>query len=94
MAQKTKSKTRNFDPVRAAAVEGLVLIEQGQQADYAIESVIRDRHFRPLDIRFLSQLVNGDTKMRRRLDHELRVYLAKPSGVLRLLLANVLRLGL
>ena len=94
MAQKTKSKTRNFDPVRAAAVEGLVLIEQGQQADYAIESVIRDKHFRPLDIRFLSQLVNGATKMRRRLNHELRFYLAKPSTNLPLLLANVLRLGL
>ena len=94
MAQKTKSKFKSFDPVRAAAVEGLVLIEQGQQADYAIESVVKDRHFRPLDIRFLSQLVNGTTKMRRRLDHDLRFYLAKPSGALPLLLANVLRLGL
>ncbi len=94
MVQKTKSKTRNFDPVRAAAVESLVLIEQGQQADYAIEGVIRDKNFRPLDIRFLSQLVNGATKMRRRLDHELRFYLAKPSTNLPLLLANVLRLGL
>ncbi len=94
MVQKTKSKTRNFDPVRAAAVECLVLIEQGQQADYAIEGVIRDKNFRPLDIRFLSQLVNGATKMRRRLDHELRFYLAKPSTNLPLLLANVLRLGL
>ena len=91
MVQKTKSKTRNFDPVRAAAVESLVLIEQGQQADYAIEGVIRDKNFRPLDIRFLSQLVNGATKMRRRLDHELRFYLAKPSTNLPLLLANVLR---
>lgn len=94
MVQKTKSKTRNFDPVRAAAVESLVLIEQGQQADYAIEGVIRDKNFRPLDIRFLSQLVNGATKMRRRLDYELRFYLAKPSTNLPLLLANVLRLGL
>ncbi|MCH7947204.1 MAG: 16S rRNA (cytosine(967)-C(5))-methyltransferase RsmB [candidate division Zixibacteria bacterium] len=94
MVQKTKTKTRGFDPVRAAAVESLVLIEQGQQADYAIEGVIRDKNFRPLDIRFLSQLVNGATKMRRRLDHELRFYLAKPSTNLPLLLANVLRLGL
>ena len=94
MVQKTKTKARGFDPVRAAAVESLVLIEQGQQADYAIEGVIRDKNFRPLDIRFLSQLVNGATKMRRRLDHELRFYLAKPSTNLPLLLANVLRLGL
>ena len=94
MVQKTKTKARGFDPVRAAAVECLVLIEQGQQADYAIEGVIRDKNFRPLDIRFLSQLVNGATKMRRRLDHELRFYLAKPSTNLPLLLANVLRLGL
>ena len=94
MVQKTKTKARGFDPVRATAVECLVLIEQGQQADYAIEGVIRDKNFRPLDIRFLSQLVNGATKMRRRLDHELRFYLAKPSTNLPLLLANVLRLGL
>jgi len=32
--------------------------------------------------------------MRRRLDHEIRFYLAKPSTNLPLLLANILRLGL
>ena len=36
------SQTRTFDPVRAAAVEALVLIEQGQQSDEAIQQHIRD----------------------------------------------------
>jgi len=94
MASVTQIKSRSFDPVRAAAVEALVLIEQGQQADDAIHSVARGKNFRPIDIRFLFQLVNGTTKMRRRLDHELRFYLARPSTNLPLILSNILRLGL
>lgn len=92
MAQGIKAKS--FDPVRAAAVEALVLIEQGQQDDEALYAVTHGKKFRPLDIRFLYQLVNGTTKMRRRLDHELRFYLAKPSANLPLILSNILRLGL
>ncbi|HEX2896695.1 MAG TPA: transcription antitermination factor NusB, partial [candidate division Zixibacteria bacterium] len=92
MAQPTKSRT--FDPVRAAAVEALVLIEQGRQDNEALQSVTEGKKFRPLDIRFLYQLVNGTTKMRKRLDHELRFYLAKPSANLPLMLSNILRLGL
>jgi 16S rRNA (cytosine967-C5)-methyltransferase len=92
MAQGEKKKT--FDPVRRAAVEALVLIEQGMQDDEALHSVTNGKKFRPLDIRFLYQLVNGTTKMRRRLDHELRFYLAKPSANLPLILSNILRLGL
>ncbi len=94
MIKPTESKSQTFDPVRAAAVEALVLIEQGQQSDEAIQGVSRGKKFRPLDIRFLFQLVNGTTKMRRRLDHELRFYLAKPSANLPLILSNILRLGL
>ncbi len=94
MIKTTESKSRTFDPVRAAAVEALVLIEQGQQDDEALFAVTHGRKFRPLDIRFLYQLVNGATKMRRRLDHELRFYLAKPSSNLPLILSNILRLGM
>ena len=87
-------KTKTFDPVRSAAVEALVLIEQGEQSDEAIHSVTHGKKFRPLDIRFLFQLVNGTTKMRRRLDHELHFYLAKPSAKIPLILSNIFRLGL
>jgi 16S rRNA (cytosine967-C5)-methyltransferase len=41
----------------------------------------------------LTQLVNGTTKMRRRLDHEIKFYLARPSVPLKPVLANILRLG-
>jgi len=92
MAQGLKNKSH--DPVRAAAVEALVLIEQGMQDDDALHSVTQGKKFRPLDIRFLYQLVHGTTKMRRRLDHELRFYLAKPSANLPIILSNILRLGL
>lgn len=88
------AKTKDFDPVRAAAVEALVLIERGEQADDAIYGVTHGKNFRPIDIRFLFQLVNGTTKMRRRLDHELRFFLAKPSAKIPLILSNILRLGL
>jgi len=89
-----QGKTRSYDPVRAAAVEALILIEQGEQSDDAIHGVTRGKNFRPIDIRFLMQLVNGTTKLRRRLDHELRFYLARPAEELPLIISNILRLGL
>jgi 16S rRNA (cytosine967-C5)-methyltransferase len=82
-----------FDPVRGAALEALILIQQGDQTDTAIAKVTSGRRFRPLDIRFLLQIVNGATKMRRRLDHEIRFFLARPSVELSLKLSNILRLG-
>ncbi|HKK21995.1 MAG TPA: transcription antitermination factor NusB, partial [candidate division Zixibacteria bacterium] len=86
-------KHNRFDPVRAAAVEALILIEQGEQVDAAVIRVTQGRDFRPIDRRFLLQLVNGSTKMRRRLDHAIKFYLAKPSTELPLKLSNILRLG-
>jgi 16S rRNA (cytosine967-C5)-methyltransferase len=87
------SQTRKFDPVRAGALEAMSRIEQGEQTDQAIKAVMRKNRFRPLDVRFLLQLVNGATKMRARLDHEIKFYLARPARGLRPRLANILRLG-
>jgi 16S rRNA (cytosine967-C5)-methyltransferase len=92
-AQTATSQPRKHDPVRAAALEALILIEQGDQTEEAVNSVLEGKKFRPLDKRFLLQLVNGTTKMRRRLDHEIKFYLAKPSHDLPLILSNILRLG-
>jgi 16S rRNA (cytosine967-C5)-methyltransferase len=88
-----KTGQRRYDPIRAAAIEVLVLIEQGEQTDDAVGYIIGDRKLRPIDKRFLLQLVNGTTKMRRRLDHEMKFYLARPSRDLPLKLKNILRLG-
>jgi len=88
-----KKKNTNFDTVRAAAIEAIILIEQGEQTESAIQSVLHNRNFRPLDKRFILQLVNGTTKMRRRLDHIIKFYLAKPSAKLPIKLANILRMG-
>lgn len=88
-----QNKKQKYDLVRAAALEALVLIEQGEHMDTALASVMNSRDFRPLDKRFILQLVNGTTKMRRRLDHDIKFYLAKPSSELPILLANILRLG-
>jgi len=93
MPDRKEHPPHKYDRVRAAAVEALVLIEQGEQADNAVRNVSAGRSFRPIDRRFLLQLVNGTTKMRRRLDHEIRYYLARPSNELPLILANILRLG-
>ena len=87
------SKTHKYDPVRAAAVQALILIQQGEQPEEALQHVSDGKEFRPLDMRFLLQLVNGTTKMQRRLDHEIKFYLAKPSQELPIILANILRLG-
>ncbi|HOP07720.1 MAG TPA: 16S rRNA (cytosine(967)-C(5))-methyltransferase RsmB [candidate division Zixibacteria bacterium] len=89
-----KKNDRRFDFVRAAAVKALVLIEQGEQTDIAVTEVMSEGQFRPIDRRFLMQLVNGATKMRRRLDYELKFYLSRPSADLPLKLSNILRLGL
>ncbi len=87
------STGREHDPVRAAAVEALVLIQQGMQPEAAVQQVSHGKTFRAIDRRFLLQLVNGTTKMRRRLDHEIKFYLAKPSHELPILLSTILRLG-
>lgn len=93
MVQVTRYNTQKFDPVRAAAIEALVLIEQGEPFDITIKNVCQGKDFRSLDKRFLLQLVNGTTKMRRRLDHEIKFYLAKPSASLPIILQNILRMG-
>ncbi|MFQ5454233.1 MAG: transcription antitermination factor NusB, partial [Candidatus Zixiibacteriota bacterium] len=79
-------KQVKYDAVRAAALQALILLEQGTQIDIALTNVMKGKKFRPLDKRFLLQLVNGTTKMRRRLDHEIKFYLAKPSEKLPLIL--------
>ncbi len=84
---------KKFDVVRAAALEALISIEQGQQTDSAVSSVMSGKNFRPIDKRFLLQLVNGTTKMRRRLDHEIKFYLSRPGTELPPKLSNILRLG-
>ncbi len=94
MAETTShSGDKTFDRVRAAALEALVLIQQGEQTETAIGHVTEGKRFRPIDQRFLLQLVNGATKMRRRLDYEIRFYLARPSVNLSIKLMNLLRLG-
>ena len=84
---------RPYDQVRAASLEAIVLIEQGEQTEGAVHAVTHGRQFRPIDLRFLQQLVNGTTKMRRRLDHEMRYYLARPSAELPVKVSNILRMG-
>ncbi len=86
-------KTKRYDPVRALVIEALLLIEEGEATDRAVVKVLTDRKLKPLDKRFLLQLVNGTTKMRRRLDHEIKFYLARPSMKLPPRLRNILRLG-
>lgn len=88
-----KAPATGHDPVRAAALEAILLIEAGQQSDAAVRRVLDGKKLRPLDQRFIMQLVNGTTKMRRRLDFEIKFYLARPSIPLAPALANILRLG-
>ncbi|MDF1544133.1 MAG: 16S rRNA (cytosine(967)-C(5))-methyltransferase RsmB [bacterium] len=93
MADKKRKVNTKFDPVREAALQALVLIEQGQQTDEAISTVCEGKEFRQLDNRFIMQLVNGTVKMRRRIDYEVKFYLARPAKDLPILLQNIIRLG-
>ena len=90
----SQNDNQKYDIVRAACIEALVLLEQGESLDSSIKMAVSNKNFRPLDRRFFLQLVNGTIKMRRRLDHELKFYLSKPADKLPLKLNNILRLGL
>ncbi len=92
-APKQSGKRRPYDPVRAVALDAIMLIEQKHQTEEAISEARKGKRLTPLDIRFILQLVNGTTKMRRRLDYEIKFYLARPSIPLSPPLSNVLRLG-
>jgi 16S rRNA (cytosine967-C5)-methyltransferase len=88
------TKEKKYDPVRAAAVEIIGLVEtEKYTTEAAMAEVIKDRSFSPLDIRFLRQLVNGTIKLKRRLDHDIRFFLSKPSEKLPRRLTDILRLG-
>ena len=88
------TKEKKYDPVRAAAVEIMGLVEtEKYTSEGAMAEVIKDRSFSPLDIRFLRQLVNGTIKLKRRLDHDIKFFLSKPSEKLPRRLTDILRLG-
>jgi 16S rRNA (cytosine967-C5)-methyltransferase len=88
------NKVKKYDPVRAAAIEAIGLVETGKfTADEAISALVEKSQFRPLDKRFLRQLVNGTVKLKRRLDHDIRFFLSKPSEKLPRRLIDILRLG-
>jgi len=85
---------QKFDPVRGAAIEILGLIESGRfTATEAIQMATAKRSLSDLDLRFIRQLVNGTVKMKRRLDHDIRFYLSKPSEKMSQRLIDILRLG-
>ena len=87
-------KEHKIDPVRALAVEAIGLVEAGKHTtEEAIAAVIPEKNLSPLDIRFLRQLVNGTVKLKRRLDHDMRFFLAKPSEKMPRKLIDILRLG-
>ncbi len=85
---------KKFDPARAAVVEILLLVESSRiTAEEAIHQIIESYQFSDLDKRFIRQLANGIIKMKRRLDHDFKFYLTKPSEKLSPRLINILRLG-
>lgn len=87
-------KTKKYDPVRAAAVEILGLVEAGTESvENALHAAIEFHTMDTRDIRFLRQLVYGTIKMKRRLDHDYRKFLSRPSQKLSQRLIDILRLG-
>lgn len=70
-----------------------MLITDGRQTDDAIRMATEGQTLRPLDFRFIQQLVNGVVKMQRRLDTEIKAYLARPDKPMSRKLRQILRLG-
>lgn len=63
-------------------------------ANETIELFCKNYHLSNLDRRFVSELVNGTTKMRRRLDYVLSFFLEKEIDDLPPWIKNILRLGI
>jgi 16S rRNA (cytosine967-C5)-methyltransferase len=75
-------------------VEAIGLVEGDKyNTEESILITTEKKSFSALDKRFLRQLVNGVVKMKRRLDHDIRFYLSRPSEKLPYQLRNILRLG-
>jgi len=85
---------KKYDPARAAVIEIMGLVEAGKHTtDEATHEIIRAGRFAPLDIRFIRQLANGTIKLKKRLDHDMRFFLSKPSEKLPRKMTDILRLG-
>jgi 16S rRNA (cytosine967-C5)-methyltransferase len=93
MAERRSTAQQKYDPVRGVALAALERIERGSQVDEAVRRAAAGQTLRPLDMRFILQMVNGSTKMKRRLDSEIRRFLTKPFAQLPPRLHVVLRLG-
>jgi 16S rRNA (cytosine967-C5)-methyltransferase len=79
---------------REIALEILYEIEMKSAfANETIELFCKNYHLSNLDRRFVSELVNGTTKMRRRLDYVLSFFLEKEINDLTPWIRNILRLG-
>ena len=79
---------------REIALKILYEIEvNGAFANETIELFCKNYHLSNLDRRFVSELVNGTTKMRRRLDYVLSFFLEKEMEDLPPWIINILRLG-
>lgn len=90
----TETKQNKYDPVRGAAMDILCEAEKlRRNADEIIIDFIHRHNFDARDIRFLRQLVHGSIKLKRRLDHDIRFYLSRPSEKLPIRLQAILRLG-
>ncbi|MFQ5606425.1 MAG: 16S rRNA (cytosine(967)-C(5))-methyltransferase RsmB [Candidatus Zixiibacteriota bacterium] len=92
---RVKSDAARYDTVRGAATMALTVFDGG---GVSLEDALLQTkglvEYDELDARFLKLLVSGVTKLKRRLDYQLRFYLARPAEKLSDKLQNILRLGL
>ncbi|MCH9030841.1 MAG: hypothetical protein IIB00_01085, partial [candidate division Zixibacteria bacterium] len=92
---KSSPERSEIDKTRGAALLALNQFETTKDSlDEALSSAAANVALNQLDHRFMRRLVNGVVKMRRRLDFELKFYLARPSQKLPVKLNNILRLGM
>ncbi len=93
--QKIAPQSAEYDPVRGAATLALTTFEGGRVS--LEDALLQSRElveFDDRDARFHKLLVSGVIKLKRRLDYQLKFYLARPSERLAPKLQNILRLGL
>lgn len=87
-------KKAQISTAREIALKILYELEiKGAFANETIELFCKNYHLSNLDRRFVSELVNGTTKMRRKLDYVLSFFLEKEINKLTPWIRNILRLG-
>jgi len=94
LSLKAKSSSKKYSPREMALRILYGIEEEGLQAQDGIDFYCRENKTSNLDRRFITELVNGTTKLRRRIDFGIQVFLKEKLEKLTPWIRNILRMGI